>query len=135
MFSPDIIFDAVTTAGVGQPIYVKDAKHVKVTVATSGVGAGESFNINFKGSCEEAKPDFSTAKSITNLWDYLEAIKQADGTPIDGVAGDLFTGANDVRIYELNVNGLTWFTLDLNTLTGSVVVSAKAQKYGDNARP
>lgn len=129
MLEPYVVAAAITSASVGRSIFIKDAKHVKVTLATTGLVPGRSVSVNFKASDQELAPNFATAKSATNMWDYIEVIRQADGTPIDGVTGDTIAGSDDVRTYELNTNGATWFTVDLNTFVGAVTINGTAMLF------
>lgn len=130
MLEPLVVLSAAAATGPGRKIFVKDKKNIILTVASNGVGVGENFTIQAQGSAEELAPDFSAAKSVSNMWDYIQMIKQTDGTPVDGSTGDLFSGSDDVRIYELNVNGLTWMTLNITALTGTLAVTAHAMEYG-----
>jgi len=129
MMTPTIVLSAVTANGIGSPVLVKDAKHIGVTIAGSGLSSGETFTVKFAGSNEETYPDFASAKSSTNLWDYVQAIKLSDGSVVDGATGDLFSASNDVRLYEVNTNGLVWFNIIVSDVSGSIVADAKVQLF------
>lgn len=117
----------------GNKVLVKDFRHIILTIACSGLSSGKKFTIACQGSSEDTPPDFSVARSLTNLWDYVQMIKQTDGTSVDGSTGDEFSATDDVRIYQVNVDGLTW--LDLSTISATlpsgVTVLAKCVGYSD----
>lgn len=133
MLEPLVLVNTGASPSVAsRPIFMKDYKTAIVTIASNGLTSGESFVARFKGSAEIAEsgaPDFTVAKSPTNLWDYVQAIKVSDGTVIDGATGDSFSANDDVRIYEINVNGLTYLYLDLGDVVGTVTVLGKAMLY------
>lgn len=130
MLEPYIILNSVVANGVGRNIFVKDMKKVMLTIATSGLSSGKSFNLIAKASANDTSPDFHTAKSITNLWDYVQMLKFPDATPVEGSTGDTFSGADDVRMYEINVDGMTWFNVEVTGLAdATVTILGKVMGY------
>lgn len=133
MVQPYVVLNAATADAVGKSIFCKDAQHIIVTVASANLGVGKSFIIKIKGSSNDDAPTFSSAKSASNPWDYIQAIRQSDGSVIDGATGDTFSATDDVRQYEVNTNGLTWVTVDLSSLTGaSVTCTAKITLHSED---
>ena len=100
--------DEKATAGVGNPILVKDYRHVIIAIATE-----DSANMTIKavGSIEEAIPDFTAAQSVGNMYDFIEMVDYQSGSKISGDTGIVFSGTDDFRILELNTNGLEWMSL------------------------
>jgi len=133
MLEPIVILNSVVANGVGNSIFVKDFDTIVISVATSGLVSGKTFYLKGKCSIEENSPTFSAAKSITNIYDYVGLIKFPDGTPIDGESGDLFASdADDVRMYQVNVDGINWFTLDVSELPDdSITVLGKLVGYNN----
>lgn len=138
MLQPLVVLNSKTSVGVGRSIFCKDYKVARITVATSGLTTGKQAQIFCKTSNQEedsnhqfSAPDFSAAKSLTNRWDYVQMIKVADNTPVDGAVGDIIAGADDVRVYEINTDGQVWFTLDLGALSAGVTVYADVLLFNE----
>lgn len=130
MLDPYIVLNSVSANGVGRNIFVKDMKYVMVTIATSGLSTGKEFYIKSLVSAEAECPNFSLAHSITNLYDTVEMIKFPDGTPIDGDSGDLIATDDDVRMYKINVDGMTWMTLSVENMVGAgITILGKLMGY------
>lgn len=106
------IFDAKASAGVGKVIPCQDFRHAVLAFATSG---NANLTIKFAGAvCDGATdgqpPDFGAAQSPTNIWDYIEVTDLQDGTPIDGDTGISLSGTDDVRLLQMNIDGLKYLT-------------------------
>ena len=99
------ILDEKAATGIGNNINVKDWRHIIVPIATSN-----SANLTVKavGSLSETCPTFSSAQSVTNMYDFIEMVDYQSGSLITGDTGIVFSGTDDYRLVELNTNGLEW---------------------------
>lgn len=106
----------------GKKINVRDFSHIVVTFNTAN---SANMTIKFQGS-NQSDVNFSTAASATNRWDYVEIIDLQSGSAIDGDTGVALSGSDDNRIFEVNVNGLEWITVNLTAYSaGNLAVNAK----------
>ena len=80
------ILDAKAATGVGNNINVQDFQHCIFSFATDG-GADAALTVKFQGSTSDTAPDFSSAQSVTNMWDFIQVIDLEDGSAIDGDTG------------------------------------------------
>ena len=106
-----------TITDVGEPVLVQSYRHKTTTIATSGMGAGDTTTIKIQGSSKETPPDFHLAKSITNDWDYIQIVDLEDGSTVDGDTGVSIADANDLRKFAINVDGLTWINAQITAQT------------------
>jgi len=127
------VLDAVQATGAGNKILISDFRHIDLSVAAAGMGAGDTIVVKIQGSSALEAPDFDAAKTISNECDYIQAIDQEDGSAIDGDVGITFSASNDLRKVTLNVDGLRWFTVNVTTIsdTTNTSASAKATLYND----
>lgn len=96
--------------GRSDPLYVRDFRNAIVSTGTSNSG---SMTYKFKGAIGESAPDFGSAQSKTNQWDYIEVVDLEDGTHIDGDTGIVLTGTDDMRLFEININSLDWICIEV----------------------
>jgi hypothetical protein len=97
-----------TMHDVGNAINVEMYKHLLLTVNTDG-GGDADMTVQFQGSAADDCPDFSAAQAVDNEWDFVQIVDLEDGSAIDGDVGFVVSGADDNRMYEVNVNHLKWF--------------------------
>lgn len=102
-------------------IFVKDFKSIVIAlaVADGDTGNAGTSTVKFKGAISDDKPTFTAAQSGSNRWDYVQCNDLQSGTAINGDTGVAFTD-NDVRLVEINVNGLTWLDISAVTTVGYV---------------
>jgi len=108
------IMSAKGTTGIGNNIFVKDFRHAVVTVNTASSANG---TLKFAGAITDAAPNFAGAQSATNAWDYVEVKDLEDGSAIDGDTGIAPAGTDDHRLFEVNVNGLTWLNANITAIS------------------
>jgi hypothetical protein len=120
------VLNAQAATGPGIKVFVNDFKTILVSIAATGMGAGDTIVVKAQGSMEETAPTFSTAKSSTNKWDYVQMVDLQNGSTIDGDTGVTFSDADDVQQFEVNTNGLVWFTLNVTTISDAVNTSVTA---------
>lgn len=119
------ILDAASSTGAGTVMNVEDFRHIIVSVATDG-GGDANFTLQFQASIADNKPDFDSSQSVTNMWDYVQVKDLQNGSSINGDTGLSKSGADDYRLFEVNTNGLTWFTANLTERSqGEVTVKSK----------
>lgn len=94
------------------------------------IGTASNANLTVKAqgavanpTTEYTAPDFASAQSVANHWDYIQMIDLEDGAPIDGDTGFVVTGTDDFRNFELNVNSLDYINFNVTARSaGSVTV-------------
>lgn len=127
------ILNAKNSTGIGSVILVEDFRHINLVIATAGMGVGDSIVVKVQGSMSADAPAFGSAKSVTNLWDYIDAKEMENTVDFDGDTGITFTDSSDVRQFSVNVDGLRWLSLEVTTLsdTTNTSITAKAKLYND----
>jgi len=127
------ILDAAAATGWGISTLVSDFRHKVLTVATAGMGAGDTIKVKVAGSVSEDAPTFSSAQSVSNQWDYVQIIDLEDGNTIDGDAGVTITEADDVKQFAINIDGLNWISVEVDTIsdTSSTSVTSEIKLYND----
>ena len=115
---PNTILDAIGASGAGNPVNVKDFRHIMIEV----VMVGFTGTIKFAGSFKQASPpDISSAKSLTNPWDTVQIKDLQSNTAIDGDTGVTGSATTDVTQYEINSNGFTWVNAILSSVTAGTI--------------
>jgi len=110
----------------GKTIFVDGFEHIGLAANFYGTA---NFTIKFQGSQSEDMPDFNADQSPTNRWNYIDIVDLEDKSSIDGDTGISPSGANDNRIFEVNVNNLRWFTAVITAWTaGTAEVNVKNNK-------
>lgn len=104
------ILDAKAATGIGNVINVEDFRHLVLAIDTA---SSANMTIKLQGSIQDTQPTFTSAQSATNQWDYIQVKDLEDGSTIDGDTGLVLAGTDDHRIFEINVNGLKWITLNI----------------------
>lgn len=107
------IMDAKADTGVGKAIFVGDAKHIEVFVATASSANG---TVKFQGSIAGSVPDFAAAQTAANQWDYVLVKDLEDGSSLDGDTGLAPAGTDDFRMFEVNTNALNWFSARITAI-------------------
>lgn len=108
---------------LGRSIFVEDFQHINLSLDTKGTS---TFTLKFVGSFQETAPIWSLAQSETNQYDYIDVIDYQNGASIDGDTGISPSGADDHRVFEMNVNGLRWISAIFTAYTqGTAALVAK----------
>lgn len=124
------LLDAKAAAGAGNAILCEDFRHAILTFATDG-GGDAALTVKFQGAISDgatdgSAPDFASAASVTNMWDYVEVVDYESGAAIDGDTGVAVSSADDYRILEFNINGLKYLCARVTARTeGEVTVKCK----------
>lgn len=127
------IFTAKQTVGIGNIIDVSDFRHKQIVLASTGLGAGDTIVVKVQGSFETVNPTFTAAKSASNLWDYIQVIDLEDGSFIDGDTGVTFATADDVKYFNINIDGLKWICLNVESISDATTsITGKIYLRNDN---
>ena len=117
---------ATTTAGIA--LDVSEYRNVIFAVATDG-GGDYNGTIKFQGTIMEDEPTWTSAKSKNNIWDYLDVINLNGSLSIDGDTGFVLAGEDNVRLFEMNTNGVTWVNVRQTARSaGEITVYIRAYK-------
>ena len=121
------ILNAEDTVDTVLAISCDDFRHAVFFFATDG-GGDAALTVKFQGSIGKGiganmdiAPTFSSAASVTNMWDYIEVIDLEDGSAIDGDTGVAVATADDYRMFEANINGLQYLSARLTARTAGEV--------------
>lgn len=122
-----LALNALATTGLGtganNPLLVEDFDYLVISVAGATL---PDLTVKFQGSILQAKPDFASAQSVANPWDYVQVRDYQNASSIDGDTGVVFAGTADVRQFRVNVDGLKWFAANVTArAAGSVSVLVK----------
>lgn len=116
--------NAKAATGASNTIYCADFRNATVSVSAP---LNTSLTIKVVGAIGDTAPDFSSAQSTTNVYDFIEVVDLQDGYAIDGDTGitiDNTTAAVNCRMFEVNTNALDWFAVVVTSYTdGSVSAS------------
>jgi len=117
------MLDAATATTNSDAFGISDFKNASIALIGADTAA---FTFKIKGSIQKDKPAFGSAKSATNIWDYIDVLDLEDGSSIDGDTGVSFSG-NDVRQFEVNTENMQWVGVEVSAYTSgdaSAVLSA-----------
>lgn len=115
--NPKEILSAEETATEGLSAKVKDFRHIAIEVSM----VAYTGTVKIAGSFKETDIDFSSASSPSNPFDYIQIKDLEDASAIDGDTGISGTATTDVRLFEANVNALTWITAITSSVSGGSV--------------
>lgn len=112
------ILNAKATTGAGTAVNVQDYGHLVIWLATDG-GGDAALTVKIQGSISVDEPNWDSAQSVTNEWDYLDVKDLQDDASIDGDTGIAVATADDYRLLKVNNDGgLKWL---------NVVVTARSE--------
>lgn len=119
-FTRKKILDAKGENGIGTSFFVRDYRNIVVKFWTASSAnmtvkcqwavlsatATESPQASDPGN---AAPNFASAQSVANHWDYIEMADYQDSSnPITWDTWIVLSGTDDFRILEINTNALDW---------------------------
>lgn len=125
------ILSAKAATGIGTTVDVEQWDEIYLEFATA-----DSANLTVKllGSISESSPDFSAAKSVSNMYDFL-AYTDADTVASElpdatsGATGIAVAGTDDFRILKIVCKGIKWLNAEVTArAAGSVTVKARGVK-------
>lgn len=122
-FKEYTILDAAAATGAGKTIFCDDFTHAIVSVNTA---SSANLTLKFAGAISEPAPNFATAQSASNSFDYLQVKDLEDGSSIDGDTGFAPAGTDDHRMFEVNINAIKYLTAVVTArAAGSVTVKVR----------
>lgn len=89
-----------------------------MTITTTG---SANMTIKCQGSCDDARPDFSSAASSTNKWSYIQIVNADDGAAVNGSTGIVLSGTDVMRTYWINTDNISWFTLNITARSAGTI--------------
>ena len=95
------VLDAKGATWVWNSILVQDFKNISFSFATDW-WADAALTVKFQWSIQNTAPDFSSAQSVTNHWDYIDVIDIQDWTAIDWDTWISVSTADDYRLLQAN---------------------------------
>jgi len=110
------ILDAKAANWIWNPINVSGLRNLSVSFATGSANA--TLTVKFQWSTQEDVPDFSSAQSVSNMWDYIEVIDLEDWTAIDWDTWIALSWAKDYRQLTYNTDGLVHVNAIVSWRTG-----------------
>ena len=125
--APQIIHSESVATWTGTTVSTKGYKNCVLEVSSTWAS---SFTVKVQGAMWtdplwNTAPTFSSAKTTSNPWDYIEIVDLEDWSAIDWDTWVAFTAA-DVRLFELNVNAIDFINVDITTwVSGAVTVRAR----------
>ena len=114
---PRKILDEALANGVGSSSQVSGFRHLLLEVSMTGF----TGTLKMAGSFLETLPDFSAAKSVSNPFDTVQIKDLQDNASINGDTGISGSNTTDVRLFEVNTNGLKWLNGILSGVTGGTI--------------
>jgi hypothetical protein len=88
-----------------------------ISIAASGMGAGYTIVLKVQGSTSDTQPDFDSAVSSTNKWNYLAYTDIDTNTITAGATGITITNAAVVKTIKVNTEGFQWITMDVTSIS------------------
>lgn len=104
------ILDAATATGAGKTINVSDFRNVVVKIWTA---SSASLTVKCQWAIWQTAPNFGTAQSVSNHWDYIQMVDLQDGSFVNWDTGFVVTGTDDFRLFEINTNLLNFITFNV----------------------
>jgi hypothetical protein len=119
------IMSAVGATGWGDPVDVQDWDKIGLYLAGDNTAV---LTVKVAGSMQEVRPDFTSAATVSNPWDYVRVINYQDDTATDGDTGYVFA-ADVVEQFNVNVDNLRWLNVEVSAWTsGDVTAIASLAK-------
>lgn len=119
---------AKSTTWAGNTINVTDYRNAVVKIWTA---SSANLTVKCQGAIaspttSEIAPNFNSAQSVTNHWDYVQMIDQQDGSPISGDTGFTVTGTDDFRLFAINIDNLDFLNFNVTARSaGSVTIEVQ----------
>ena len=112
------LFSAKAATGVSEVLDVRNYRHIVVAVTAT---VNSTLTFKFQGSSRDSQPTFSSAQAVLNVWDYVAAYDLNDPNTI--ITGDTGVSLNNAavavntRLYLVNVDHLSWFSMEVTAYT------------------
>lgn len=110
------ILNAQASAGKGTNIAVQDFMNIVIQLSLVGF----TGTIKVVGSISEVVPDFASAASDSNQWEYVASLDLKTGDTINGDVGITGSTTTSVRLLNVQTLGLKWLNIVITRSAGSV---------------
>lgn len=110
------ILNAQASAGKGTNIAVQDFMNIVIQLSLVGF----TGTIKVVGSISEVVPDFASAASDSNQWEYVASLDLKTGDAINGDVGITGSTTTSVRLLNVQTLGLKWLNIVITRSAGSV---------------
>ena len=125
------LLNEVAADGAGaKPLYVADFRTAILEVVMTAF----TGTVKLAGGIGDSAPAIGTAQSLANPWDTIEMVDLEDGANIDGDAGLVGAATTDVRLFEVNVNGLQYLNAIVSNYSGAGTLTIRVRLYGGEGR-
>ena len=116
------IMDAKDAVGAGNSFLVKDFRHVVVTIVAKDSPALQVYAV---GAISNEEPDWAGDQdSLSAPYEFIQMRDYQDNSAVNGDDGITFA-TEDVRMLEINTNGLVWLNFILAACdAGNVTIKA-----------
>jgi hypothetical protein len=98
-----------------------------VSVDTSGSAtvtlkvAGSNGNPTTSSTSNSTQPNFGATQSTSNQYTFLQSINTMDASTVDGDTGIVVAGTDFHKMYEVNVNGISYITVIPTSWTAGAI--------------
>lgn len=115
--------DGNATSSNGTGIDVKAYRNVEIEISATG---SPTHTTKFYGSIASTSPDFDESTSTHVHYDTILLNDLEDGAKYDGDTGISFSGTNETRLFQANIDGLSWFyATNTSFSSGSTTISVQ----------
>jgi len=116
-------------------VLVEDFGNAVISIATSGsanftarIGGSIGRLVSDATNKDTDRPNFGATQSAANPYSFIQIINLDTAAAVNGATGITTAGTDLHNIYEININGLKYFTPVL-TAWSAGVLTMKAQLY------
>lgn len=114
------ILSAKAATGWGNTIDVRDFKNVTIEIATA---SSANLTAKIAASVSATAPTFSSAAAVGNVWDYVASYDLNDASKVDGDTGFVVAGTDDVKIYLVNTDGISWLSMNVTARSAGSITA------------
>ncbi len=125
------LFNAAASNTISKSFLTSDYQHIIVSLATTGVSAGELGTIKLMGASSLDAPDFSAAQSSSNLFDYINFTDLNTGLTVDGSVGITINGSDIFKRLEVNANAVRWLAVEISGVSGTYTLLINGEGYSN----
>jgi hypothetical protein len=116
------LLDGVTATSTSSTlpvaVMVKSFNNMVIAVETTG---SATATIKLSGTILDKPTDPTQTSTITNQHANIQIVDLEDGTSYDGDTGIVLTGTNVHKMYEVNVNSLSWIRPYISSYTTGTI--------------
>ena len=122
---PVQLFNAKAATGHSVALHVADYHELALMISAA---VNSDLTLKVKGSYAKEQPDFTSAQTVANHWDWVEMFDVNDSTlRLTGDTGLVYTAdtvANNTRNFSINqAHPLRWICLQVSALSAGTVTA------------